>query len=240
MLDNIVLTINNKEYEYSNGITLEEISKDFSKDFKYPILLAKVNNRIKELDKVITDDCEIKFLDLTSREGNRTHISGLTFLLVYTVKKLFGDEANIIVEHSIDKGIYITTNFKLTESKVNSIKEEMNKLISADMPITKVTVDRLEAINYFEEIKDYSKSGVLKYNTNTFINLYRMGNLYNYFYNFMPISTKYLKAFDLTYIKDNGFVLRFPTPFIKNKIKNTLIIKNYLILIKKIVIGQIK
>ena len=32
MLDTIKLIINEKEYEYSSGITIEEVSKDFSKE----------------------------------------------------------------------------------------------------------------------------------------------------------------------------------------------------------------
>lgn len=219
MLDTIKLIINEKEYEYSNGITLEEVSKDFESKSKYPILLAKVNNRIKELNEVLTEDSVVEFLDLTTREGNRTHISGLTYLLVYAVRKLYGQDANIIVQHSLDKGLYIETNFKLTETKLETIKKEMKGIVGADIPITKVTVDRLESMGYFEDIGDYVKAGVMKYNTNTYVTLYRLGNMYNYFYNYMPISTSYLKDFDLTYIKEDGFVLRFPTPFIKNKIK---------------------
>ena len=59
----------------------------------------------------------------------------------------------------------------------------------------------------------------MSYNTNSYITLYRLGNLYNYFYSLMPPSTGRLKEFDMTYIKDNGFVLRFPTIYINNKIK---------------------
>ena len=59
----------------------------------------------------------------------------------------------------------------------------------------------------------------MKYNTNTYVTLYRMGNSYNYFYNMMPTSTGKLKDFDLTYINKKGLVLRFPTAYIKDKIK---------------------
>lgn len=95
----------------------------------------------------------------------------------------------------------------------------MESIIKADMPITKVTIDRIEAINYFESINDYTKAGVMKYNTNNYITLYRLGNTYNYFYNLMAPSTERLKDFDLTYIKENGFILRFPTIYINNTIK---------------------
>lgn len=219
MIETIEATIDKKKYKLSKGMTLEEISKEFQKNFKYPILLASVNNRLRELTEVVTDDAEIKFYDLTSREGSRTHISGLTYMLLYTVKKLYGEDANLIVQHSLDKGIYIETNFKLTEARLQNIKETMQTLIDADMPITKSTVDRLEAIKYFEKLKDFSKAGVMSYNTNSYVTLYRLGNYYNYFYTLMPSSTERVKDFDLTYIKENGFVLRFPTVYIPNKIK---------------------
>ena len=219
MNETINVKINGKNYEYFKGITLEEISKTFQAERKYPILLAKVNKSIKELTYQVTHDTKIEFLDLTSREGSRTHISGLTFIILYAVKTLYGRNADIVIQHSLDKGIYIETNFDLNEEKVNQIKQEMIRIIASDLDITKLTIDRLEAIKYFKTINDLPKAGVMKYNTNNYITLYRLGNLYNYFYNLMPTSTGKLKDFDLTYIKDNGFILRFPTTYISDHIK---------------------
>ena len=138
--------------------------------------------------------------------------------MLYSVKKLYGANADINVQHSLDKGIYIESNFKLTETKVAAIKDMMKSIINANMPITKATIDRLEAIRYFEEIGDFVKAGVMKYNTDTYITLYRLENLYNYFYDLMPPTTEYVKAFDLTYIEDNGFILQFPTVYVTDKI----------------------
>ena len=219
MNETINVKINGKNYEYFKGISLEEISKTFQIERKYPILLAKVNKSIKELTYQVTHDTKIEFLDLTSREGSRTHISGLTFIILYAVKTLYGRNADIVIQHSLDKGIYIETNFDLNEEKVNQIKQEMIRIIASDLDITKLTIDRLEAIKYFKTINDLPKAGVMKYNTNNYITLYRLGNLYNYFYNLMPTSTGRLKDFDLTYIKDNGFILRFPTTYINDHIK---------------------
>ena len=219
MIGTIEVTINNRKYQYNKDTTLEEIAKDQQKHFKYPILLAKVDNRLRELSTVAKDKSNISFLDLTSREGNRCHINGLVYIMIYAVKKLYGKKADIIVQHSIDKGIYIKTTFKLTEEKVKEIKKTMNTIIQADIPITKVTIERTEAIKYFESINDDTKAGVMRYNTNNYITLYRLGNLYNYFYNLMPTSTEKTKDFDLTYIKENGLVLRFPTVYINDKIK---------------------
>lgn len=218
MIETIEIKVNNKKYQVSKGVSLEEISKEFQKEYRYPIILARVNNKLEELTKTVDDNAVIEFHDLTTREGNRSHISGLTYVLLYAIKKLFGENANIVVQHSLDKGIYIETNFKLTEAKLRNIKETMHTVIEADMPITKSTVDRLEAIKYFESKNDLTKARVMMYNTNTYVTLYRLGNYYNYFYNLMPTSTEKLKDFDLTYIKDNGFVLQFPTIYNPDKI----------------------
>ena len=219
MIELVEVNINNKKYKYNKDTTLQEIAKEFQSNFSYPILLAKINNTIKELTSPIKKDATIEFLDLTDREGNRCHINCLTYIMLYAVKKLYGPSADIRVRHSLDKGLYIETTFKLTENKVELIKDMMKSIIKADMPISKVTIERLEAIKYFESTNDFAKAGVMNYNTDNYITLYRLGNLYNYFYSPMPTSTELVKDFDLTYIKDNGLILRFPTVYITDKIK---------------------
>ena len=219
MIETLEITINNKKYNYSKDITLQEIYMEHQGEFRFPIILAKVNNRLKELSATLTESATVEFIDLTTSEGNRAHLNGLIFILQYAVKKLFGKNSDILVQHSLDKGLYIDTNFKLSEEKLLKIKEVMIDIITKDLPITKVTIDRIEAINYFKEIGDFTKAGVLRYYKNNYITLYRLGNIYNYFYNLMPTSTGKVKDFDLTYIKDNGFVLRFPTVYINNKIQ---------------------
>ena len=219
MIETVEVTINGKKYTYDKDTKLYEIAQDFKDDFKYPIVLARIGNRLRELSTPVGESCNIEFLDLTSREGNNTHVNGLVYVMVYAVKKLYGKKANIVVEHSLDKGIYLETTFRLTEEKVKAIKDKMKEIIAEDKPIIKMNIDRVEAKKYFESVGDTAKAGVMKYSTNNSVTLYRLGNLYNYFYNLMPTSTALVKDFDLTYIKDNGFILRFPTVFIPDKIK---------------------
>lgn len=219
MIETVEVTINGKKYNYSKDVTLLEIYKEHQPEFKYPIILARVNNVLRELSSKIKENSVVEFIDLTTPAGNRAHVNGLVFMLIYAVKKLYGKSANITVEHSLDKGIYIKTSFKLTEEKLEKIKSLMKEIVKKDLPITKVTIDRLEAKKYFEEVGNQTKADTLRYNTDSYVTLYRLGNIYDYFYNQMPPSTAKLKAFDLTYIKDNGFTLRFPTIYINDKIK---------------------
>ena len=219
MIEEVKVTINGKEESVPVGTTLLQLSKEYQKDYRFPIILASVNNVYKELSYVVNDPCGITFYDLNSKIGNRAHIAGLTFLLVVAVKEIFGLNADIRVMHSLDKGIYIKTTFPLTETILKTIARKMLKLVEMDLSITKVSVDRISAIHYFESINDLAKANIMKYNTNTSITLYRLGNYYNYFYHQMPPSTASLKEFKLTYVDDNGFVLQFPTEYSHNQIK---------------------
>lgn len=219
MIDTVEVKINNKNYKYSKGITVQEILTEHQQNYKYPVILARINNRLRELSETIEEDSKVEFLDLTSQEGNRSHINGLILVLLYAIRTLYGKKATVRVEHSLDKGLYIKTGFKLTEEKLNSIKLVMNEIVKKDLPINKLNIDRIEAINYYKEIKDDTKSGLLKYITDNYVTLYRLGNVYDYFFSLMPTSTGGLEDFDLTYIDDSSLVLRFPTVYINDKIK---------------------
>ena len=87
MIETLEVEIRGKKYQLSKGMTLEEIAKEFQKYYKYPILLAKVNNKLEELTNEVDENSKIEFCDLTTREANRTHISGLTYVLLYTDRK---------------------------------------------------------------------------------------------------------------------------------------------------------
>lgn len=213
MIDTVKVTVGDEKIDVIRGVTLKELAEKYEDSFKHSILVAKVNNQFRDLNYEIREDSEIEFMDLSSNEGNRVYVNGLVFLLVFVVKFLYGKKADVGVEHSLDKGLYIESNFKLNKLRVSEIKNAMKEATKKDILITKVTIDRLDAIDYFEKVGDLEKVKTLKYNTNNYVTLYRLGNIYDYFYSIMPISTTQLGEFDLTYIEDNGFILRFPTVF---------------------------
>ena len=219
MMDSVKVIIKNEEYDILKGTTIGEVAKSFQSYFHYPIILAKMNNNTTELHKTVEKDCTIEFLDLTSKEGNKAHVNGLIFTMLYAVKMLYGKDADISVQHSIDKGIYIETTFDIEEKDVFLIKDKMMELTNSELVFQKLFADRLETMEHFYKEGNNVKADVLKYITDSHVTLYRLGNLYNYFYGAMPKDTSQLKSFDLNYIANNGFVLRFPTIYINDQIK---------------------
>ena len=87
----------------------------------------------------------------------------------------------------------------------------MMELIEKDLKIEKVLVDKGAAIDYFINNGDFEKASTFKYLTNHYVNLYKIGDYYNYFFSYMPISTGVFTLFDLFLVDDNNFILGFPS-----------------------------
>lgn len=215
-MEKVKVTYLGKSYLYPRDITLEDISKDFQKNYSETIIMAEVNGRPCELNYKVTDDVTVDFFDLTSPTGNRVYESGLIFVLEKACLNMLNSE--IEVKYSIDKGIYIKTYKKITKEDLDKVSREMKEIVKRDLPIQKNLVNRLEAIDYYKSTKNYDKVNVLKYSVNTNVNLYRLMDIYNYFFSYLPVSTGALKEFKLTYIDQNSFVLRYPNIYYLNKI----------------------
>lgn len=212
-MNDIRIKVMGKEIFVKKGTSLYDLSLEYENEFKFPILGAYVNNTIKELEFGITKEAEITFFDLTNKIGNTMYVNALVFTTLLAIKRLYGKDKNIRVEHSLDKGLYITTTFDINEQNMVELEEEMKKIREEALPIKKVNTLRIDAIKYFEKIGDLSKARMLKYNTNTYISLYKLDGYYDYFFSAMPISTSVLTSFELTCVDTNGFVLRFPTSY---------------------------
>lgn len=210
-----LLTVNYKDLEmktYEPNTSFLEISKDFRKYYNYPILIAKVDNNITQLNNVITRDCDVSFYDRSSSVGNSVYENTLQFILIVAIKKVLGLDAEVIIEHPIDNGVYCEIiNRDIDESTISKIEAKMGDIVADDSTVDKINVARNDAIYYFKQKGQMDKVNVLRYISNTYINLYRLDNVYDYFYGELAPSTKFIDDFKLTYIKNNGFVLSYPS-----------------------------
>lgn len=200
--------------EFPVDTSLKEISEKFQMYFDFPILAARIDNNIVDLQEKLTKKCNIDFLDRSSLPGNHIYRKSLQFMLVLAVKRLYGEETEIFIEHSVSKGVYCEIEgIKITKSVLKDIESEMNKIVSEDLIFNKISASRLDSIKYFKKKKWLDKVKVLKYISNTYINLYRIDNVYDYYYSEMVYSTKCLDCFSLNYISESGFVMCYPDIF---------------------------
>lgn len=133
--------------------------------------------------------------------------SGLKLILCCVFKELYNGDVHFY--HSLDQGTYgkFITNKKITKASINKIIEKMNEIIEKDIKIEKVSVDRRDAIKYYEEIDEIEKQRNAEYSNVKVMTFYKLLNEINYFYTEMVESTGDILKFDLTYLGNNEFVL---------------------------------
>ncbi len=197
--------------EFDEDTTYKEISEHFKDCFKYDILSCSVNNDIVDLGDKLKKNCIINFFDRSSTVGSNIYARSARFMLILAIRNVLGDEAKLTVHHSQDHGVYCTIDgVNINKDIINKIYLEMKEIVKHDYLFVKLSVSRLDAIKYFKKLGQMDKVNVLKYISNTYINLYRINDIYSYFYGRMAYSTGQIDEFKLTYIKDNGFVLSLP------------------------------
>lgn len=199
------------ERKVAIGTTLKELSNLYKKDLNYDILISKVDNDIVELSDTINRQCNIQFYDRSTTLGHCVYLSSATFILILAMKRVLGEDSKLVVRHSLDNGIYCEVeNADLTKSLLAKMEVEMWNIVKSDYLFEKVSVSRTDAMKYFYNKGQLDKVSVLKYISNTYINLYKLDNIYDYFYNKLAYSTKQINDFKLYFVKGNGFVLSMP------------------------------
>ncbi|MDR1180981.1 MAG: nucleoside kinase, partial [Bacteroidales bacterium] len=75
----------NLKKQYPHGIRLSEIAKDLDIQLPYPIVGAKVNNKVKSLNYRVYSNKVIYFFDTGSVWGDAMYNRSLNFLLYKAV-----------------------------------------------------------------------------------------------------------------------------------------------------------
>ena len=198
--------------EFDAGTTLFDIANEYKRFFNYPILVGKVDNHITCLTEPITKNCSIDLYDRSSSLGNEVYGRTCQFLIVIATKKLLGKDVDVMIHHSMDKGFYCEiVGTEIDKDTISQLENKMFEIVKQNLIIQKVSVSRYDAIKYFKSKKQVDKVNVLKYISNSYINLYRIDDVYDYFYGELAYNTGQIDDFKLTYINDNGFVLSYPS-----------------------------
>lgn len=209
----VTIKINGEEKYYEDGIKYEIIAEEYQNQFTSPIALVTVNGKIRELMKRVDRDCELGFITYDNVIGHKTYVRSAIMLMLKAIKDVAGMEAaiNVKVEFTIGAGYYCSfkNGLKLDESIIERIKDRMGELVDMDLLVTKKAYPADEAVALFEELGMKDKVSLFRYRRSSNINVYCLGDYYDYFYGYMMPSTGYVKCFDL-FAYEAGMILLLP------------------------------
>lgn len=210
----VKVSINGIVKEYKKGTSFLEISKEYQKNYENDIILVFMNGRLRELFKTVKEDCSLEFVTTKEDAGLKTYKRGMILVMLRALYRVLDPNKidKVRVEHSIGSGIYceLDGKAKLNDELILEVKKEMKRLIEADLPFTKRSVDTPEAMNLFHKYRMYDKEKLFRFRRVSKANIYNLDGFEDYYYGYMPASTGLLKVFDL-FPYHEGFVLQLPS-----------------------------
>ena len=206
------IKVDGKLLEYDGEIKLSEVADEvYGKN--HGKLLAKVNGKLNELWKKVSEDSEISFYDIASTDGIRTYERGVLFLFIKSVHDVFSKSEVIGVssEYSLGNGIFceIKGNVQIDDEFAIKVRNRMDEIVEENIIFEKSLVPTKEAVEKFLDSDLHDKEHLFRYRRGSTTNIYRLGEYYDYFYGYMPPATGILKSFDLK-VYDGGIVISLP------------------------------
>ena len=195
----------------------------FKEECNKNIIACICNNQIQSLNHILTEDTEVKFIDISDKDGHKIYIRGINYVMAKAFYEVYPD-ALLTVDYQLSNSMFFEIdNMKVTKEMLEKVSKRMNEIIKANIPIIKTKMTKEEAEEFYE--KHRTLRGILQKDIKErdHVTLYYCGDYYNYFYGVMPISTGYVSIFKLEKYK-HGFILRYPNrknikrlqPFVDN------------------------
>ena len=217
MSEKVKVTVGEQVKEYARGTSFKEIAADFQKDYKEDIALVMIGHRLQELNKLVTEDCQLTFVTTADDAGHKAYKRSATLLMLkamYDVAEMedAGQIEKIMVDFSVDKGLYciMKGTVELTQGFLDKVSKRMKKLSDEKIPINKKTIPTKDAISLFKKYGMKDKERLFRYRRVSSVNIYSMSSFEDYFYGYMLPDAGYVKYFQLIQF-DDGFVLQLPT-----------------------------
>ena len=202
---------NKKSVNIRIGSTLSEIFSQLGLEMEYGPISAKVNNKVEGMHYRVYKPKDIEFLDMHSASGIRAYTRSVFFVLCKAAHDLWKD-CTVIIDIPISNGYYVNLKLgrEVTPDDVNELRQRMQQLIEARLPIHRFESTTEEAIEMFRQGGSMSKVKLLENSGRLYTTYYDLDGYKDYYYGTLLTNTKQIYLFGLEYYFD-GILLRLPS-----------------------------
>ena len=202
---------NKKTLNISIGSTLSDIFLQLGLQMEHGPISARVNNKVEGMHYRVYKPKDIEFLDLHDSSALRAYTRSLFFVLTKAAHDLWPD-CTVIIDIPVSNGYFVDLRLDrlVTPDDVSVLRQRMQAIIDADLPIHRHETTTEEAIRIFNESRSYSKVRLLESSGRLYTTYYDMDGYQDYYYGSMLTSTGQLHLYGLEYYY-NGVLLRIPS-----------------------------
>ena len=210
-LINIRCKNNKKTLKVSIGSTLSEIFSQLDLHMEYGPVSAKVNNKVEGMHYRVYKQKDIEFLDLHSSSGIRAYTRTLFFILCKAAHELYPG-CKVAIDIPVSNGYFVDLDLgrSVTPDDASAIRQRMQQIIDAKLPIHRYEATTEEAIEMFREAGTISKVNLLESSGRLYTTYYDLDGYKDYYYGTLLINTGDIHLFGLEFYYD-GLLLRIPS-----------------------------
>jgi threonyl-tRNA synthetase len=185
---------------FSQPVSVFDIAMSISPGLAKAAIAGKVNDRLVDTSYTIEDDASLVILTEKNEESLDVIRHSTAHLLAQAVKELF-PSAQVTIGPVIEDGFYYDFAFgrPFTPEDLAQIEEKMAALAKENFQVTRRSLPRNEAIEYFKGIGENYKAKIIEeIPSGEVISLYKQGSFEDLCRGPHVPSTGFLKAFKLT------------------------------------------
>lgn len=204
--------IRHSEIELEDPKPVSAVIKETDID-PHLVLSYKINHTQYVNDEyILQQNTMVNAITFNHPEGVRIYQDSLIFILGKALYTLLGDKHALIAEHSVGDGVFckVLNTHVFTEQDCARVKQEMQVIISSDLPISKEEVKLSEALDIFRNMGRKDLEENLRFAYRDSVHVYRCGRYYDFYIRPLADRTAMADQFDIVYHAP-GFILRFPS-----------------------------
>lgn len=200
-----------KTFSMPLGCSVNDVFLESGVTMKFGPVCASINNKVQGLNYRFYNSKDVELLDLTTNDGMRTYVHSLFFVLAKAIEDIY-PEGRLIIGAPVCRGYYceLYIGRPIEETDVNRIRQHMQEVIDADMPIRRIQCPIEEGIQMFRQHGMESKAQLLESQGNLYVHYYQLADTIDFFYSSLLTRTGQIHLFDLIPL-DEGMLLRVPS-----------------------------
>jgi len=194
-----------------------EIIDIVSPPSKQNIMLARVNNKVVDLQYNIKEDCFIEWLYDDSPQTLRAYNNTLCMVIFKAFNELFPNE-QIIINYSLGKNLYcsLVSGNPIRKRSLKKIKRKVKEIIENDEEISPQNLLMNKALEEFI-IKGEEPSLLLGNREQSYLKFYKLEEYFDFLNSPLFIKTGNIKTYDIVYSYP-GFIIKLPEEMDEKKL----------------------
>ena len=164
--------------EFESGVTGLEIAKSISPRLAAEVLAVSVNGEVRDLNRPILQDSEIKLFKWEDQEGKETFWHSSSHLMAEALQELYPG-VKFGIGPAIENGFYYDVDFgetTITEADLKKIEEKMIALARSKESFVRKDVPKAEAMERFSGLGEQYKCELIQGLADGTISFYTNGS----------------------------------------------------------------